>query len=126
MITRELRSISRRFLAARRIAISMARDLKLRVIAEGAETQAEPELLQAHLSDEAHGYYFSHPVPSEHFAKLLEDPVLGHYRRPSVIRNRLKCSSLGTITEAKLLHWPHLQAVFLYQLAWKRPLEISS
>ena len=52
--------------------ISMGRSLKLRVIAEGVETQEELAFLQAHQCDEAQGYYFSRPVPPEQFAKLLE------------------------------------------------------
>jgi EAL domain-containing protein (putative c-di-GMP-specific phosphodiesterase class I) len=42
--------------------ISMGRSLKLRVVAEGVETQQELEFLQAHQCDEAQGYYFSRPV----------------------------------------------------------------
>jgi diguanylate cyclase (GGDEF)-like protein/PAS domain S-box-containing protein len=52
--------------------ISMGRSLKLRVVAEGVETQEELAFLQAHHCDEAQGYYFSRPVPPEQFAKLLE------------------------------------------------------
>ena len=52
--------------------ISMGRSLNLRVIAEGVETQEELVFLQAHQCDEAQGYYFSRPVPSQQFAKLLE------------------------------------------------------
>jgi diguanylate cyclase (GGDEF)-like protein/PAS domain S-box-containing protein len=55
--------------------ISMARSLKLRVVAEGVETLKELEFLQAHQCDEAQGYYFGRPVPSEQFAKLLETGV---------------------------------------------------
>ncbi|MGA2986464.1 MAG: EAL domain-containing protein [Terriglobia bacterium] len=51
--------------------IDMGRSLKLRVIAEGVETQEELAFLQAHRCDEAQGYYFSPPVPSQQFAKLL-------------------------------------------------------
>jgi len=51
--------------------ISMGRSLGLRVVAEGVETQEELAFLQAHQCDEAQGYYFSPPVPSEQFAKLL-------------------------------------------------------
>ena len=43
--------------------ISMARSLKLRVVAEGVETLKELEFLKAHECDEAQGYYFSRPVP---------------------------------------------------------------
>jgi diguanylate cyclase (GGDEF)-like protein/PAS domain S-box-containing protein len=51
--------------------ISMGRSLKLRVVAEGVETQEQLAFLQAHLCDEAQGFYFSRPVLPEQFAKLL-------------------------------------------------------
>jgi EAL domain-containing protein (putative c-di-GMP-specific phosphodiesterase class I) len=53
--------------------ISMGRSLKLRVVAEGVETQEELAFLQARQCDEAQGYYFSRPVLPEQFAKLLEN-----------------------------------------------------
>jgi diguanylate cyclase (GGDEF)-like protein/PAS domain S-box-containing protein len=56
--------------------ISMGRSLNLRVVAEGVETQAELAFLQAHQCDEAQGYYFSRPVPSQQFAKLLENGIV--------------------------------------------------
>ena len=52
--------------------ISMGRSMKLRVIAEGVETEKELAFLKAHHCDEAQGYYFSRPVPAQQFAKLLE------------------------------------------------------
>ena len=55
--------------------ISMARSLKLRVVAEGVETLQELEFLQAHQCDEAQGFYFGRPVASEQFAKLLETGI---------------------------------------------------
>jgi EAL domain-containing protein (putative c-di-GMP-specific phosphodiesterase class I) len=51
--------------------IAMDRSLNLRVIAEGVETRAELEFLQAHRCDEAQGYYFSRPLPAQEFARLL-------------------------------------------------------
>ena len=51
--------------------LSMAQSLKLRVVAEGVETQTELLFLQAHNCEEAQGYYFSRPVPADQFAKLL-------------------------------------------------------
>ena len=51
--------------------ISMGRSLKLRVVAEGVETQEELAFLQEHECDEAQGYYFSRPVPAPQFATLL-------------------------------------------------------
>jgi diguanylate cyclase (GGDEF)-like protein/PAS domain S-box-containing protein len=52
--------------------ISMGRSLKLRVVAEGVETQEELAFLQAHQCEEAQGYYFSRPVLPQQFAKLLQ------------------------------------------------------
>ena len=52
--------------------ISMGRSLKLRVVAEGVETPEELAFLQARECDEAQGYYFSHPVPAQQFARLFE------------------------------------------------------
>jgi len=39
------------------------------------ETQEELTFLQAHLCDEAQGYYFSRPVPPHQFATLLETGI---------------------------------------------------
>jgi diguanylate cyclase len=55
--------------------IGMARSLKLRVIAEGVETLEELEFLRASHCDEVQGYYFSRPVVSEQFAKLLKTGI---------------------------------------------------
>ena len=55
--------------------ISMGRNLKLRVVAEGVETPEELAFLREHKCDEAQGYYFSRPVPPEQFAKLLKSGI---------------------------------------------------
>jgi diguanylate cyclase (GGDEF)-like protein/PAS domain S-box-containing protein len=55
--------------------IGMARNLKLRVIAEGVETLQELEFLRAQQCDEAQGFYFSRPIPAEHFVELLKAGV---------------------------------------------------
>jgi len=55
--------------------ISMGRSMKLRVIAEGVETQKELAFLQAHQCDEGQGYYFSRPILPDQFAKLLETGI---------------------------------------------------
>jgi diguanylate cyclase (GGDEF)-like protein/PAS domain S-box-containing protein len=52
--------------------IGMGRSLKLRVVAEGVETQQELDFLKANRCEEAQGYYFSRPVPPQQFAKLLK------------------------------------------------------
>jgi len=51
--------------------IGMGRNLKQRVIAEGVETQAQLDFLQARHCDEGQGFHFSHPVSAEDFARLL-------------------------------------------------------
>jgi diguanylate cyclase (GGDEF)-like protein/PAS domain S-box-containing protein len=51
--------------------IGIARNLNLRVVAEGVETLGEVAFLQAHHCDEAQGYYFSRPVPPQQFAEQL-------------------------------------------------------
>jgi len=52
--------------------IRMGQSLKLRIIAEGVETDEELAFLQAQSCDEAQGYLFSRPIPSGRFATLLE------------------------------------------------------
>jgi diguanylate cyclase len=52
--------------------IAMAHSLKLKVIAEGVETEAHLEWLHARDCDEVQGYHFSRPVPADAAAKLLE------------------------------------------------------
>jgi len=60
--------------------ISMGRSMKLRVIAEGVETQEELAFLAAHECDEGQGYLFGKPMPSEQFAKLLETGISQTFR----------------------------------------------
>jgi diguanylate cyclase (GGDEF)-like protein len=55
--------------------ISMGKNLKQRVIAEGVETREQLAFLQSRGCDEAQGYYFSRPVVAEQFAKLLETGI---------------------------------------------------
>jgi diguanylate cyclase (GGDEF)-like protein/PAS domain S-box-containing protein len=55
--------------------IGLGRSLKLRVVAEGVETQEQLAFLQAHQCDEAQGYYFSRPVLPQLFAKLLKNGI---------------------------------------------------
>jgi diguanylate cyclase (GGDEF)-like protein/PAS domain S-box-containing protein len=55
--------------------ISMGQSLKLRVVAEGVETQEELAFLQSHQCEEAQGFYFSRPVPPQQFASLLKTGI---------------------------------------------------
>jgi diguanylate cyclase (GGDEF)-like protein len=54
-----------------RAIISLGHSLKLKVIAEGVETESQLDFLKAHQCDEAQGFYFSKPVPPEDCALLL-------------------------------------------------------
>jgi diguanylate cyclase (GGDEF)-like protein/PAS domain S-box-containing protein len=51
--------------------ISMAKSLRLKVIAEGVEDEAQMSFLRAHHCDEIQGYYFSKPVTAEEVADKL-------------------------------------------------------
>lgn len=58
-----------------RSIISLARNLKKKIIAEGVETPEQLRFLKAHHCLMAQGYYFSRPVPLEAFLQLLENPA---------------------------------------------------
>jgi diguanylate cyclase (GGDEF)-like protein/PAS domain S-box-containing protein len=51
--------------------ISMAKSLRLKVIAEGVENEAQMSFLRAHHCDEIQGYYFSKPLAGENVADKL-------------------------------------------------------
>jgi diguanylate cyclase (GGDEF)-like protein len=51
--------------------ISLAHNLKFKVIAEGVETEAHCNFLREHGCDEMQGYYFSRPIPEADFLALL-------------------------------------------------------
>jgi diguanylate cyclase (GGDEF)-like protein len=51
--------------------VSMARSLKLKVVAEGVETQEQLEFLRTLKCDTAQGFYFSRPVPADDFHAIL-------------------------------------------------------
>jgi diguanylate cyclase (GGDEF)-like protein/PAS domain S-box-containing protein len=51
--------------------IGMGNSLKLRVVAEGIENQAQLSFLRSHHCDEGQGYLFSRPVSAEQFSHLL-------------------------------------------------------
>jgi diguanylate cyclase (GGDEF)-like protein/PAS domain S-box-containing protein len=53
--------------------INMAHSLKLQVIAEGVERDAQLAYLRRHGCDEMQGYYFSKPVPEAEFELMLEE-----------------------------------------------------
>ena len=51
--------------------IGLAHNLKLRVIAEGVETEGQMNYLRRHHCDELQGYLFSRPLPAADCAQLL-------------------------------------------------------
>jgi diguanylate cyclase (GGDEF)-like protein/PAS domain S-box-containing protein len=55
--------------------IAMAHSLRLKVIAEGVETQEQLDFLTEHGCHEFQGYFFRRPQPAEDFSKLLRDNV---------------------------------------------------
>ncbi|HUW36836.1 MAG TPA: EAL domain-containing protein [Rhodocyclaceae bacterium] len=54
-----------------RAIITLAHSLKLKVVAEGVETEGQLGLLIANHCDEIQGYYFSRPLPAEEATALL-------------------------------------------------------
>jgi EAL domain-containing protein (putative c-di-GMP-specific phosphodiesterase class I) len=51
--------------------IGMAKNLNLRVIAEGVENDAQLSFLRAHQCDEIQGYYFSRPLSADKVTEML-------------------------------------------------------
>lgn len=51
--------------------INMAISLNLKVVAEGVETKEQLDFLRIQKCNEIQGYYFSKPVPSKEFEKML-------------------------------------------------------
>jgi EAL domain-containing protein (putative c-di-GMP-specific phosphodiesterase class I) len=53
--------------------IAMANQLKLRVVAEGVETEDQLRFLMKHGCDKVQGYFFSKPLPSAECIQFLEN-----------------------------------------------------
>jgi predicted signal transduction protein with EAL and GGDEF domain/CheY-like chemotaxis protein len=51
--------------------IAMGRELRLKVIAEGVETQEQLDFLRAHRCEQAQGYLIGRPVPIDEFERTL-------------------------------------------------------
>jgi len=58
-----------------RAIIDMGKSLKLRVIAEGIETQQQLTFLRTHRCAEGQGYIFGQPMAAAQFAALLKDGI---------------------------------------------------
>ena len=51
--------------------ISLAQALRLKVVAEGVETEAQAQLLRLLRCDQVQGFLFSRPLPAEQVESLL-------------------------------------------------------
>jgi len=57
------------------LILDIARYLKVSVVAEGVETAGQLEILREGKCDLVQGYYFSRPLPSADFEKLIEKEI---------------------------------------------------
>ncbi|MBO4385088.1 MAG: EAL domain-containing protein [Clostridia bacterium] len=55
-----------------RLVLDLSRYLKVKVVAEGVETEGQLKLLKDAGCDIVQGYYFSRPLPADEFEKLIE------------------------------------------------------
>ena len=53
--------------------IDMAHNLRMKVIAEGVETEGQMNFLRSHGCDEMQGHYFSRPLPAAELEQLLRE-----------------------------------------------------
>ena len=60
-----------------KLILDIARYLRLRVVAEGAETAGQVSLLKDAGCNLVQGFYFSRPLPAADFEKLMEEDPEG-------------------------------------------------
>jgi EAL domain-containing protein (putative c-di-GMP-specific phosphodiesterase class I) len=79
-------------LAISEAIITMSHSLNLQVVAEGVETRAQLELLEARDCDSIQGFYFSPPVTHDMLAQLLREdrrlfisPASGIQKAPALL-----------------------------------------
>jgi diguanylate cyclase (GGDEF)-like protein/PAS domain S-box-containing protein len=64
--------------------ISLAHNLKLKVVAEGVETEAQMNFLRSHGCDEMQGYLFARPLSVESCTRLLIERRRMHFVKPRI------------------------------------------
>jgi diguanylate cyclase (GGDEF)-like protein/PAS domain S-box-containing protein len=64
--------------------ISLAHNLKLKVVAEGVETEAQMNFLRSHDCDEMQGYYFARPLSVEDCTRALIEGRRLHFPKPRI------------------------------------------
>lgn len=72
--------------------ISLAHNLRLHVIAEGVETEAQLAYLQRHGCDQIQGYFFSPPVSTDAFEQMLRDGKRLAFDSANTVRDSLATS----------------------------------
>jgi EAL domain-containing protein (putative c-di-GMP-specific phosphodiesterase class I) len=72
--------------------ISLAHSLRMRVIAEGIETEEQCQFLERERCDEGQGYLFSPPVPADEFLEFVKSTRSRPCRRRDGSRPRLRAS----------------------------------
>jgi predicted signal transduction protein with EAL and GGDEF domain/HAMP domain-containing protein len=60
-----------------RAIIALGHNLRLKVIAEGVEEQAQLDFLRSHHCDEIQGYVFSRPLDVDEFTEFVKSPEAG-------------------------------------------------
>jgi EAL domain-containing protein (putative c-di-GMP-specific phosphodiesterase class I) len=70
--------------------ISMAKSLRLKVIAEGVANEAQMGFLRTHQCDEIQGYYFTMPSSTEDAAIKLKGSPVHAFCNPRSVRARCK------------------------------------
>jgi diguanylate cyclase (GGDEF)-like protein/PAS domain S-box-containing protein len=64
--------------------ISLAHNLKLKVVAEGVESEAQMNFLRSHGCDEMQGYYFARPLSAEDCTRTLSEGRGLHFPKPGI------------------------------------------
>lgn len=75
-------------MAVTRAIMTLARSLRLHLVAEGVETEAQAEVLRSLGCDELQGYLFSRPVPAAEFERLAGLSRSAPGARLSVVQSR--------------------------------------